>query len=310
MAMVPRSAMRIIALPLMRPSVNANASSFGKLPTFYSYKIIAPPPIRKASAPRTFFTRWMPEEGLGRWASHKASRTWANFGMAGEGTLKLRAFQMGERFMDRLDFEESNLKILDLSIAPPLKVDGKIVEAGRDTRVPLLYPPAVFSGPQSLDHLRALVAERIPLHNRGAMMWIFFAVLSAPLKFIPIIPNFPFYFCAWRSWSHLKGKSPRPVISARLTLPNSHARCALRPESSPEQQDRTRAARGAGRGVPRQRVGGRVRRSDACGSGGRYARAGYGTRRSQGTAPYTRAGPVACREGEIIVIFYNHLSNP
>lgn len=89
MAMIPRSAMRIIALPLMRPSVNANASSFGKLPTFYSYKIIAPPPIRKPPASRTFLTRWMPEEGLGKWASHKVSRTWTNFGMAGEGTLKV-----------------------------------------------------------------------------------------------------------------------------------------------------------------------------------------------------------------------------
>lgn len=37
--------------------------------------------------------------------------------------------------MDQLEFEESNLKILDLSIAPPLEVDGKIVEAGSDTRV-------------------------------------------------------------------------------------------------------------------------------------------------------------------------------
>lgn len=31
--------------------------------------------------------------------------------------------------MDRLDFEESNLKTIDLSIAPPL-LKGKIVEVG------------------------------------------------------------------------------------------------------------------------------------------------------------------------------------
>jgi hypothetical protein len=87
----------------------------------------------------------MPEEGLGKWASHKANQTWTGFGMEPDGTLKVqllrcgilqshaswqkRAFQLGERLMDRLDFEESNLKTIDLSIAPPL-LKGKTVEVG------------------------------------------------------------------------------------------------------------------------------------------------------------------------------------
>ncbi|KAJ7771074.1 mitochondrial K+-H+ exchange-related-domain-containing protein [Mycena maculata] len=200
--------MRIIALPL-----RLNAS---KQPTFYSYRVTAPPPIRKAAPPRTKFTRWMPEEGLAKWASHKATRTWANFGTAEKGSLKLRAFQLGERLMDRLDFEESNLKTIDLSLAPPLKIDGKTVQAGRDTQVPLVYPPVALSGPHALDHLRALVKERIPLHNRGVWTWIFFAVLSAPLKLIPIIPNFPFYFCAWRTWSHWKAMRAARYIQGLL----------------------------------------------------------------------------------------------
>ncbi|KAJ7167689.1 mitochondrial K+-H+ exchange-related-domain-containing protein [Mycena filopes] len=204
--------MRIIALPLsIRPP---NAS---KLPIFYTYKIIAPPPIRRSpTAPRGVFTRWMPDEGLGRWASHKATETWSNFGMAPAGTLKRRAFQLGERLMDQLDFEESNLKALDVSLAPPLTLDGRSVAAAKDTQVPLVYPPSVLSGPQSLDHLKALVEERIPLHNRGLVMWIFFAVLSAPLKLIPIIPNFPFYFCAWRSWSHLKARRSAQYIQGLI----------------------------------------------------------------------------------------------
>ncbi|KAF7352342.1 hypothetical protein MVEN_01197900 [Mycena venus] len=179
MAMVPRlGSLRIIALPLVRPGANANAL---KLPIFYSYKIIAPPTIKKTVSPPGFFTRWMPEEGLGKWASHKANTTWTGFGMAPDGTLKKRAFVLGERLMDRLDFEESNLKTIDLSIAPPLKLKGSVE---KETQVPLLYPPTALSGPQSLDHLKALVEERIPLHNRGLMLYIFFAILSAPLKLI------------------------------------------------------------------------------------------------------------------------------
>ncbi|KAJ7118567.1 mitochondrial K+-H+ exchange-related-domain-containing protein [Mycena crocata] len=192
MAMVPRSlgSMRILALPLARPTNASNNSSFRQLPIFYSYKITPPPLLHKTAPPRTILTRWLPDEGLGKWVSHKANRTWADFGLAEKGSLKLRAFQLGERLMDRLDFEESNLKTIDLSIAPPLKVDGKLVETGRDTQVPLLYPFTVLSGPQALDHLKALVDQRISIHSRGVGMWIFFAVLTAPLKLIRAFTHF------------------------------------------------------------------------------------------------------------------------
>lgn len=54
-------------------------------------------------------------------------------------------------------------------------------------------------------------------------MWMAISPLTAPLKLIrtsyarlslnvkytnsvvAIIPNLPFFFCAWRSWSHFKG---------------------------------------------------------------------------------------------------------
>ncbi|KAJ7637212.1 mitochondrial K+-H+ exchange-related-domain-containing protein [Mycena rosella] len=195
MAMIPRSGvMRIIALPLTRPAVIniASASSSSKLPTFYSYKITAPTQMHKVIPPRTLFTRWIPEEGLGKWASRK----WANFGIADKGTLK--SVPAGERLMDRLDFEESNLKTIDISIAPAAN------EA--EVQIPLLYPSAVLSGPQSLDHLRALVEEQIPLHNRGIATWIF----------VSIIPNFPFYFCAWRTYSHWQAKRAARYIQSLL----------------------------------------------------------------------------------------------
>ncbi|KAJ7639398.1 mitochondrial K+-H+ exchange-related-domain-containing protein [Roridomyces roridus] len=186
--------MRIIALPLR---INASRS----VPTFYSFRITAPPP--RPPPPRTILTRWMPEEGFSKWAE----KTWAAFGTAEKGTLKQRAFTLGERLMDRLDFEESNLKTLDLSMAPP-PLDAR--------SIPLLYPPKAISGPQSLDNLRTLVKDRIPVHQRGILTYVFFAILSAPLKLIPIIPNFPFYFCAWRTWSHWKAMRAARYIHGLL----------------------------------------------------------------------------------------------
>ncbi|KAJ6486474.1 mitochondrial K+-H+ exchange-related-domain-containing protein [Mycena vitilis] len=183
------SRMRIIALPLVRRG-GANA----KLPIFYSWKIISLPQ-KKNGPPPGFFSRW------GGWASLKANETWTGFGAAPDGTFKKRAFQLGERLMDRVEFEESNLKALYVPNAPPLEAKGKVVAL--DT-IPLLYPPTILSGPQSLAQLKALAVERSPLHFKAALMWAFYAVLTAPLKLIPIIPNFPFYFCAWRTWHHLR----------------------------------------------------------------------------------------------------------
>ncbi|KAJ7068799.1 mitochondrial K+-H+ exchange-related-domain-containing protein [Mycena amicta] len=204
------ASMRIVVLPLTR--VNASASTKLPRPTFYRFKITPPPPKPKLPSQNS---RWLPEEGLGKWASNKANQTWIGWGVAPKGSIKQRAFQTGQRLMDQLDFEETNLKSLDLSIAPPLKVDGKTVRAD-DSEIPLFYPPTILSGPQSLENLRALVDERIPLHNRGMYMWIFFAVLSAPLKLIPIIPNFPFYFCAWRTWSHLKARRAAQYLKSLI----------------------------------------------------------------------------------------------
>ncbi|CAK5262910.1 unnamed protein product [Mycena citricolor] len=193
MSLLPQAAgsMRIIAVPLARTVLPT-------VPAFYSFRIISPPPVPKPAAAHGFLARRLPEEGLGRWASHKANTTWKSFGKAPDGTWKLRAFRLGERLMDRLDFEEVTLKTIDISIAP--KITGK----PKDVEVPLLYAPSVHSGPESLENLKSLAEQRIPIHRRGVATWIFLAILSAPLKLIPIIPNLPFYFCAWRSWSHFK----------------------------------------------------------------------------------------------------------
>ncbi|KAJ7223997.1 hypothetical protein C8J57DRAFT_233408 [Mycena rebaudengoi] len=132
MAMVPKpwGPMRIIALPLTQLNASRGSAAAGKMLTFYNYKIIpAVRPKKPSGAPRTFLTRWLPDEGVTTWASNK----WATFGTAEKGTMKLRAFQVGERLMDRLDFEESNLKTIDVSTAPsirkpPTTASGRTVE--------------------------------------------------------------------------------------------------------------------------------------------------------------------------------------
>ena len=99
-------------------------------------------------------------------------------------------------------------------------------------------------------------------------MWLAIAPLTAPIAIIrayhpafvnhlqltpararvALIPNFPFFFCVWRSWSHYRGTRPHCLPCALPTLNDAHTvaykaseylegflrRGAIIPQSSPE----------------------------------------------------------------------------
>jgi len=147
-------------------------------------------------------SRWLPEEGIAKFLQTKASATWAGFGKAEEGSWKLKVYQFGERVVDRIEFEELALKGLDPSLGPSLVHPSPEIEKG--PRIPLIYPPSLCSDSESLLHLKALVANRMPRHRKGFYLWMIIAPFTAPFMIVPVIPNLPFFFCVWRSWSHYK----------------------------------------------------------------------------------------------------------
>ncbi|KAF8073504.1 mitochondrial K+-H+ exchange-related-domain-containing protein [Lyophyllum atratum] len=196
--------LRIIAIPLTRPKIKASPSTAAARPlTYYQFQISPPtPPTPQPSEGEGSRSRWIPEGGIVNWVSTKAGDTWAGFGKA-EGGWKLKVFQVGERLVDRLEFEELALKGINPALGPSIAdVSGQEKQAG--TRIPLIYPPSITTDSVTLDELRALVAYRTPRHRKGFYMWMVIAPFMAPFMIIPIIPNLPFFFCAWRSWSHYK----------------------------------------------------------------------------------------------------------
>ncbi|KAJ7288103.1 mitochondrial K+-H+ exchange-related-domain-containing protein [Mycena rebaudengoi] len=208
--------LRIAALPLTRAPPIA----------YYNFKVIPPPapPNPPPTSPPSVFTRWLPEEGVVKWAAFKVDKTWTGFGKAQKGNWRLRVFELGERFLDKLDFEESALKSLDIANGPPAKVPSELTgqeladaeAAWRELTVPLLYPPAVSSSASALNDLRALIAKRIPLHQRGFITYSIIAPFTAPFMIVPVIPNLPFFFCAWRAWSHYQALRAARRIDALL----------------------------------------------------------------------------------------------
>ncbi|KAJ6621811.1 mitochondrial K+-H+ exchange-related-domain-containing protein [Mycena sp. CBHHK59/15] len=231
--------MRIAALPLTR-AAQPLAHPSQRIITYYSFKTVPPstPPKPERAVhdpPPPLLARWLPEEGVVKWAAYKVDSTWSGWGMAERGSWRLRVFEFGERFLDKMDFEESMLKAIDMSIAPPAKVpDGLTGQEKADAeaewsklRVPLLFPPAVSSGSSALEDLRHLLEKRIPLHKKGFYTYLVIAPLTTPFMIIPIIPNLPFFFCAWRSWSHYQALRAARRIDALLQggkiVPEAHA---------------------------------------------------------------------------------------
>ncbi|KAJ7132971.1 mitochondrial K+-H+ exchange-related-domain-containing protein [Mycena filopes] len=209
--------MRIVSLPLTR------APPPQRIITYYRFKITPPPapPPPKDQPPAS---GWLPQEGVVKWATLKVDGTWAGWGKADTGSWRLRVFEFGERFLDRLDFEEGALKRMDVKTAPPTRVPADLTGLEREEaeaaweklEIPLLYPPSVSSAPAALAELRALLQRRIPLHNRGFYTYLLIAPLTAPFMIIPVIPNLPFFFCAWRAWSHYQALRGARHVDALL----------------------------------------------------------------------------------------------
>ncbi|KAF6754903.1 mitochondrial K+-H+ exchange-related-domain-containing protein, partial [Ephemerocybe angulata] len=234
-----RSRARIVAIPLSRPTRLGNAPSASAGPsglTYYQFQLATKSKL-KAKAPATNGEKesksWLPEEGLSSWVQNKAASTWASFGKA-EGGWKLKTFQAGERMVDRMDFEELALKSIDPSLGPSIKhpasneldSDRREKDAQERIQIPLHYPPSVLTPELAVAELRKYVEHRIPVHRKGFYTWLIIAPLTAPFMIIPIIPNLPFFFCVWRSWSHYQAYQSSQYLKTLLDTN------AIVPESS------------------------------------------------------------------------------
>ncbi|ESK95780.1 hypothetical protein Moror_12392 [Moniliophthora roreri MCA 2997] len=221
-----RSVQRIISLPIIQPRTASKLpfrpADHSKILTYYHFQLQVPERkgIEKSGA--ASISRWKPEGGWVKWVQDKAAQTWASFGKAPEGSWKLKVFRGGERLVDRIDFEELALKGVDPSLGPTIRhpdLSGKKKDATGNVvkpLIPLLYPPSICSGESTLEHLKTLLSTRAPRHRKGFITWIFVMPLTAPFMIIPIIPNLPFFFCVWRSWSHYRAYRATQYLTALI----------------------------------------------------------------------------------------------
>lgn len=108
---------------------------------------------------------------------NKASAFWIDLGRTDQKSTfewKRRTYVLGERLMDRIEYQEWALKGIDPAMGPHL-MSGRPKDAVAETsdsgipkldHIPLLYPPSLLQPERLLKSLKNLTDHRTPHHYR------------------------------------------------------------------------------------------------------------------------------------------------
>ncbi|KAJ3956110.1 hypothetical protein N0V92_007336 [Colletotrichum tropicale] len=158
------------------------------------------------------------KQGLADKVSKKASKLWAGWEAKESGWQK-KVVNYGNYALRRIPYEEWGLKSV-----PPVSARRKDDELKGKEKVELVYPDAIIPTTKAEQVVRTLATERDALH-RKKMLWCLIGMpISAPFALVPVIPNLPFFYLAYRAWSHWRalegGKHLRFLLDNKLLALN------------------------------------------------------------------------------------------
>lgn len=105
----------------------------------------------------------------------------------------------GNRALRTIPYEEWGLKSV-----PTLSARRREEEILGKEKHHLIFPESMIPIAKAPEVLHTLATERAGLH-RSRMMWCFVGMpITAPLGLLPVIPNLPFFYLAYRAWSHYR----------------------------------------------------------------------------------------------------------
>ncbi|EXJ95132.1 hypothetical protein A1O1_00251 [Capronia coronata CBS 617.96] len=132
----------------------------------------------------------------------KAAQIWAGWEAADKGWKK-QIVKYGNQGLQRIPYQEWALKSF-----PPSNPKLQAEEMAAGKKYDVIYPGNVMRKDDVPKVMGRLARERKQLHwNRfvGSMIAMPFTI---PFALVPIVPNIPFFYAAYRCWSHwraLKG---------------------------------------------------------------------------------------------------------
>ncbi|GAA5997600.1 Mrx19p [Rhodotorula paludigena] len=214
----PPSYLRLLALPLSR-SVNPSTPPPPFLLHAVRQSLVSPTADDSQPKTRQYLNR----------AIGKAADLWAGLGKA-DGGWKRKTYDLGERMMDRIEYEEWALKAIDPALAPKLlssrssssDLPSKPAQGGQpEKEVELLYPPSLLQDEQALvAALKEQLDHREPHHRSAMWRCLLLSPLTWPFAIIPIVPNLPLFYVLWRAWSHFRAWKASQYLSSLIGSPS------------------------------------------------------------------------------------------
>ncbi|KAI2635982.1 mitochondrial K+-H+ exchange-related-domain-containing protein [Xylaria nigripes] len=131
----------------------------------------------------------------------RAAKLWSEWEQA-KGGWKESVVIYGNRALRRIPYEEWSLKSV-----PTLSTRRREEEIMGKEKHHIIFPESIISASRASQVLQTLATERESLH-RSRMIWCFIGMpISAPLGLVPLVPNLPFFYLAFRAWSHYRALS-------------------------------------------------------------------------------------------------------
>ncbi|KAI0104751.1 mitochondrial K+-H+ exchange-related-domain-containing protein [Nemania sp. FL0031] len=128
----------------------------------------------------------------------RAARLWAGWEQKESGWQRA-VVKYGNRALRRIPYEEWGLKSV-----PTLGARRRQEDIMGKEKHHLIFPPSVIPASRAPQVLQTLATERQALH-RSRMIWCIIGIpISAPFALVPIVPNLPFFYLAYRLWSHYR----------------------------------------------------------------------------------------------------------
>ncbi|KAG0090796.1 hypothetical protein BGZ93_009139 [Podila epicladia] len=131
-------------------------------------------------------------------ATNFASRKWDELGQAPPDGMKRKLYDAGSRMLEKIEHQEVFLKGI------PAKED--IPDTTAKTMVPFVYPSALKEA-QVRAEFATFIEQRVPYHRKYMIISALCVPVTSLFTIVPLVPNIPLFYNAFRLWSHWKAYS-------------------------------------------------------------------------------------------------------
>ncbi|RMZ90815.1 hypothetical protein DV736_g1958, partial [Chaetothyriales sp. CBS 134916] len=127
---------------------------------------------------------------------NKAAQTWAQWETEDKGWKKT-VVTYGNAGLKRIPYQEWGLKSF-----PPSSQKQDAEEVVNNKKVDVIFPANIMHQEDVPKVMFRLAKERKTLHWNRFIGSAILMPITAPFALVPVIPNIPFFYAAYRCWSH------------------------------------------------------------------------------------------------------------